>query len=218
MAEPIRWDWIERHSDDIVRAGGEHLVLVGAAIAIATAVAVPLGVLVRRSRFATAAALTSSQVLYTVPSLAMFGFLLPFLGIGRTPVIVALVVYSLLGITRNTIVGLQSVPPAVVEAARGMGLTRGQTLLRVEIPLATPSILTGVRFATVGAVGIATIGALFAGGGLGDLIINDGLNRDLFLTPIVVGVALATALAITLDLLLILAQRLATPWARRSPT
>ena len=111
---------------------------------------------------------------------------MPTFGIGRTTVIMGLVLYSPLILIRNTVVGLQAVPGPVREAARGMGLTRRQTLMRVELPLALPSIFTGIRIVTVTTVGIATIGVLVGAEGLGTLIYTDGLNRD-FLTPIVVG-------------------------------
>lgn len=216
MAEAIRWDWIDRHSDEIVSATVAHLGLVATAVAVASAIAIPVGILARGSRAATAAVISTAQVLYTIPSIAMFGFLLPFTGIGRLPVTVALVIYALLAIVRNTIVGLQGVPAPVLEAARGMGLTRIGTLRRVELPLALPAILSGIRVATVSTVGIATIGVLIAGPGLGQQIYTQGLNRDLFLTPILVGTVLATVLAILCDLALLGVERLATPWARRA--
>lgn len=215
MAEAVRWDWIERHRGDIARATLEHLQIVATSVALAVAIAVPVAVALRRRRIAFGAATALTGIAYTIPSLALFAFLVPLMGIGRTPVIVAVVVYSLLILLRNTGVGLRATPPGVLEAARGMGLTRRQTLLRVELPLAVPSILTGIRVATVSAVGIATIGVLVAGGGLGSLIYNDGINRDLFLTPILTGTVCATLLALSLDLALRGVERLLTPWAGR---
>jgi osmoprotectant transport system permease protein len=214
MAEGIRWDWIERHGDDIRTAVVQHVELVLISVAIAVVIAVPVAVLVRGHRIPYASVVAVGGVLYTIPSLAMFAFLVPSLGIGRGPVVVALVLYSFLILVRNTVVGLQGVPGPVLEAARGMGLTRWQTLVKVELPLALPSIVAGIRVATVSAVGIATIGALVAAGGLGDLIYLDGIARDFFLTPIVVGAVLATALAMVLDLLLLTAERALRPWAR----
>jgi osmoprotectant transport system permease protein len=213
MAE-IRWDWIERNADEIAGHTLDHLALVSTSMAIAIAVSVPIGVLVRGRRvpFATATAL--SGALYTVPSLAMFAFLLAFFGIGFAPAVAALVLYSLLILIRNTVVGLEGVPQPVLEAARGMGLTPWQTLTRVELPLALPAIMAGIRLAVVSTVGIATIAVLIGAGGLGVLIYNDGVQRGLFLTPIVVGTVVATAMAIALDLLLIAAERALSPWQR----
>ena len=213
MAQGIEWDWISRHTDDIQEATVQHIQIVLIAVAISVAIWVPVGILLRRRRILFATGTTAAGIVYTIPSLALFGFLVPSLGIGRTTVIVGLVLYSPLILIRNTVVGLQAVPSPVREAARGMGLTRRQTLLRVELPLALPSIFTGIRIITVTTVGIATIGVLVGAEGLGTLIYTDGLSRD-FLTPIAVGGLIATVLAVVLDVLLLVAQRLLTPWAR----
>ena len=218
MADSIRWDWISRHRGDIGEATLTHLELVATSVAIAVAIALPIAVAVRRRRASFGAVTALFGVAYTIPSLALFAFLVPIIGIGATPVVIALVVYSMLILLRNTVVGLQSVPPSVLETARGMGLTRWQTLARVELPLAVPSIVSGIRIATVSAVGIATIGVLVDGGGLGTFIYNDGINRDLFLTPILVGTVCSTLLAISLDLGLRGVEHLMTPWARRRAT
>jgi osmoprotectant transport system permease protein len=214
MAEPTIPEWVDSHWDDIQTAVVQHVELVVISVAIAVVIAVPVGILVRGHRVLFAATVAVGGVLYTIPSLAMFAFLVPSLGIGRGPVIVALVLYSFLILVRNTVVGLQGVPGPVREAARGMGLTGWQTLRKVELPLALPSIVAGIRIATVSAVGIATIGTLVAAGGLGDLIYLDGITRDFFLAPIVVGAVLATLLAMALDLLLLAAERALEPWAR----
>lgn len=213
MAE-IRWGWIERNADEIVGHTLDHLALVSASTAIAIAVSVPIGVLVRGRRVPFAAATAVSGALYTIPSLAMFAFLLVVFGIGFAPAVAALVLYSLLILIRNTVVGLEGVPRPVLEAARGMGLTPWQTLTRVELPLALPAIMAGIRLAVVSTVGIATIAVLIGAGGLGVLIYNDGVQRGLFLTPIVVGTVIATAMAIALDLLLVGAERVLAPWQR----
>jgi osmoprotectant transport system permease protein len=213
VAQGIEWDWISRHTDDIQEATTQHLQIVLLAVAISVAIWVPLGVLLRRRRILFPAATATAGVIYTIPSLALFAFLVPSLGIGRNTVIVGLVLYSPLILMRNTVVGLQSVPGPVREAASGMGLTPWQTLLRVELPLALPSIIAGVRIITVTTVGIATIGVLVGAKGLGTLIYTFGLSRD-FLTPIVVGAVVATLMAIVLDALLLLAERILTPWTR----
>lgn len=209
----IRWDWIDRHRDEIWNATVTHLWLTLVSVAIAAAIAIPLGVLVRNSRVFTNAALGASGLLYTVPSIALFGVLVPFTGIGALPVIVGLVVYSLLTLLRNTVVGLHAVPAETKEAARGMGLTPSQILFRVELPLAVPAVVAGVRIAVVTAVGIATLGVLVGGGGLGEIIWSAGVRRD-FDTPIVAGAVAATLLALVLDLVLLGFQRLVQPWRR----
>jgi osmoprotectant transport system permease protein len=208
----IRWDWIERHADDIQRHSIEHLQLVGASLAIAIIVSIPIGVLVRGRRVPFVAATAVSGALYTVPSLAMFAFLLSFFGIGFQPAVVALVLYSLLLLIRNTVVGLESVPAPVREAARGMGMTAWQSLVRVELPLALPAIMAGIRLTAVSTVGIATIAVFIGGGGLGVLIYNDGIQRGLFVTPILAGAVVATAMALVIDAFLVLVERALTPW------
>jgi osmoprotectant transport system permease protein len=209
----IDWAWIGRNGDDIREATQQHIEIVLITVAIAVALWVPLGVLLRGRRLPFAASTSAAALVYTIPSLALFAFLVPITGIGRNTVIIGLVLYSPLILIRNTVVGLQSVPAPVREAARGMGLTSRQILTGVELPLALPAIIAGVRIITVTTVGIATIGVLVGFEGLGTLIYTRGLSRD-FLTPIVVGGAIATALAMTLDALLLGLQRLVTPWAR----
>jgi osmoprotectant transport system permease protein len=174
---------------------------------------VPVGVLVRNRKLPFLGATTAAGLLYTIPSIALFAFLVPSLGIGRTPVIVGLVLYTPLILIRNTVVGLQSVPGPVREAARGMGLTARQTLMRVELPLALPTIMAGVRVVTVTTVGIATIGVLVGADGLGELIYTRGLNRN-YVPPVLVGAVCATAMALVLDALLLGVQRVLTPWTR----
>lgn len=213
MAE-IRWEWISRNADEIQARTIEHLALVSVSTALAVAIAIPIGVAVRGRRIPFATATGVAGILYTIPSLAMFAFLLPIFGIGFTPAVVGLVLYALLILIRNTAVGLEDVPPSVREASVGMGLTPWQVLTKVELPLALPAIMAGIRLATVSTVGIATVAVLIGGGGLGSLIYSDGIQRALFLTPILVGAVCATVMAIVLDLLLVLAERLLTPWAR----
>lgn len=214
MAELVRWSWVEGNLDDIQQASIDHLQLVGASLGLAIAISLPLAVLIRRRRTAFIAVNTVSGALYTIPSLAMFAFLLSFFGIGFTPAVIALAVYCLQLIIRNAVVGLQGVSQPVQEAARGMGLTSRQALLRVELPLALPAIFAGIRLAAVSTVGIATIAVYIGAGGLGELIVNDGIQRGLFVTPIFVGAVIATAMAIAIDLALIGLERLLTPWQR----
>lgn len=210
----IRWSWIWSHLDDIRENTLQHLQLVGVSLVLSVLIAIPIAVLVYRSRAGFGIATGVSGALYTVPSLAMFAFLLAVFDIGFWPAVTALVLYSLLILIRNAVVGLRAVPAPVRDAARGMGLTRAQTLLRVELPLALPSIMAGVRITAVSTVGIATIAVFIGAGGLGELIYNDGIQRGLFVTPILVGAVVATAMAIIIDVLLLLAERLLTPWQR----
>ncbi len=185
---------------------------------LAVAVALPVAVAVRNRPIGATVASGTATVLYTIPSLALFAFLIPFFGIGKTPAIVGLAVYALGVLLRNTVTGLRGVPAPVLEAARGMGMNRRQVLYRVELPLAVPAILTGIRLATIETVAIATIAAFVAGGGLGELILNNGIERNLFVTPIVAGTVMTILMALTLDALLVAVQRLATPWSRRVAT
>jgi osmoprotectant transport system permease protein len=167
----MNYFWERR--DEILTYTGQHVVLVFAATAIAVAVGVPAGVLlIRRPRLARPI-LGFAEVVQTIPSLALFGFLIPLPligGIGTSTAIVALIVYGLLPIIRNTYAGLASVDPAIVEAATGLGMTDRQRLWWVELPLAMPVILAGVRIATVLSIGLATIAAAIGAGGLGVLI------------------------------------------------
>jgi osmoprotectant transport system permease protein len=175
----------------------EHVQLVGVAIVIAALIGVPLGILISRVRWLALPVLNITGMLYTIPSLAFFAILIPYTGIGTTTATIALAIYSLLVIVRNTAAGLDEVPAATIDAARGMGMTGPQRLWHVELPLALPYILTGIRIATVAAIGIAVIAAVIAAGGLGRLIF-DGirrLNTDL----IVAGSVMAILLALVAD-------------------
>lgn len=210
----IRGEWINRHSDDIMRATWQHLVLVVISVAIAIAIAVPLATLVRHSRIGRALVGGGTAAIYTIPSIALFAVLVTITGIGRTPAIVGLTGYALVMLVRTTLTGLDAVPPAVLEAARGMGMSRRQLFQRVELPLSVPAILTGIRLATLETVAVATIAVFVAGGGLGDLIYADGIARDLFLTPIAAGTVMAIALSLVLDGALFSLLRVATRWQR----
>ena len=167
------WEFFASHRTEILEATLAHLFLVMASMAIAIAIGMPLGMfLVQRER-ARAVALAVASVIQTIPSLALFGFLipLPFLGgIGTRTAIIALVLYALLPILRNTVVGLTNVDPAVLEAAEAMGMTHGQILLKVRLPLGSSVILAGIRTATVITIGVATIAAAIGAGGLGTFI------------------------------------------------
>ena len=208
----IRWDWIERHRADIESATLGHLKLTAISLAIAVALALPLALAVRRRRVLAGFVVSLASLLYTIPSIALFGLLVPLIGLGSWPVIIGLVLYAQLTLLRNTLVGLEATPAPVPEAAGGMGLTPRQLLFRVELPLAIPAIVAGLRVTTVTAVGIATVGGLVGGGGLGQIIV-DGVRRD-FPTLIVVGAVCTTLLAVGLDLLILGVERATQPWLR----
>lgn len=174
-----------------------HIQLVGISVLAAMLIGIPLGIVITRRRWLEAPVINTTGVLYTIPSLALFAIMIPYTGIGATTVIIALALYSLLAIVRNTVAGIDGVPPATLDAARGMGMTGTQRLVLVELPLALPVILAGIRLAAVAAVGIATIGAVVGAGGLGRLIF-DGM-RTLNSDQIIAGAVAASLLAVGLD-------------------
>jgi osmoprotectant transport system permease protein len=185
-----------RYGSEILLRSGEHLFLVFVAILVATAIGLPLGILITRKPGLSQTVLTFANIVQTIPSLAMFGFLIsvPLLGgIGKVPAMVALMLYSLLPIIRNTYTGITNVDPAVREAGRGMGMTDWQLLVQVEIPLALGVILAGIRVATVISVGIATIAAAIGAGGLGVFIFRgiSMVNNDLILAGAVPAALMA---------------------------
>jgi osmoprotectant transport system permease protein len=209
----VWWEWVGDHLGDIGRAVREHLVLTGIAVGLGLLIALPLAILVHRWRRATTPVFAVTGVIYTIPALALFAFFVPLTGLSRTTAEIALVGYTLLILVRNTVTGLAGVSPDVREAAAGMGFGPVGQLVRVELPLAIPAIIAGVRIATVTTIGLVTVAALIGQGGLGQFIL-DGLGRH-FKTPLVVGAALSVALALSADLLLLGVQRMATPWSRR---
>jgi len=193
---------LERRAD-IAAQTVEHVFLVVVSIAIAVLIGVPLGILLTRRPSLASPVMGFASVMQTVPSLALFGFLIPipFIGgIGNTTAIVALVIYALLPLLRNTYAGIQSVEPSVVEAGRGMGMTDLERLRLIEIPLSLPTILAGVRIATVNAIGLATIAAAVGAGGLGNSILRGLSMVDSRL--ILAGAVPAASLAIVADALL----------------
>jgi len=205
--------FLERQQERVLRLSVEHLVLVLEAIAIGTALGVLLGVLVARRPAARAVVLASTGLILTVPSFALFSLLLGVIGqLGTAVVLPGLVLYSLLPIVRNTVTGLLAVDPAVVESAKGVGMGPVRRLLRIELPLAWPVVLAGVRVSAVLLVGIAALGALVRGPGLGELIFA-GLR--IIGSPNAANLALAGTLAIVviavlLDLLFLVLARLTT--------
>jgi osmoprotectant transport system permease protein len=154
----------------------------------------------------------TTTALYTVPSLALFALLLPLTGLSATTVVTGLVLYSLTILVRNIIEGLRSVPADVVESARGMGYGSGRLLFAVELPLALPSVMAGLRIATVSTVALTTVGSIIDYGGLGNLLL-EAVNTQ-FRPQVLTASVLCVLLALTFDLLLVGAQRVLTPWAR----
>ena len=208
----VRWSWVSDHTDVVAMRLREHVVLTLIAVGIGLVIAVPLGVASHRWRRVYPVVLGLFGVVYSIPSLALLAMLIPFFGLSRTTSEIALVGYTLLVLVRNVVAGLDAVPAEVREAATGMGFTRGRQLLRIDLPLALPAIVAGVRIATVTTIGLVTITALIGQGGLGQLI-YDGLLRD-FRTPLVVGSVLCVVLATVADVGLAGLQRLLTPWSR----
>lgn len=183
--------------NDIVRLSAEHIQIVVASVAIAAAIAIPAGIAAHRVSAVRTPALVFSSAVQTIPSLALFGFLIPFAGIGRTTALIALVLYALLPIVRNTLTGLLSVDRGVVDVSRALGLKPSELLRYVELPLATPTIFAGVRIAAVTTVGTATIAAAIGGGGLGVFIFRGIATVDT--TLLLAGAVPAAVIALTFD-------------------
>jgi osmoprotectant transport system permease protein len=207
-------DWLRAHWGDTLQpALVQHIELSAIAVGIGFAIALALALAGYRFRFLDAPIGAFSDFLYTIPSLALFQLLVPITGLTVTTVEIALVGYTLLILYRNTVAGLRGVPDEALEVARGMGLTRTQTFFRVELPLAVPAVVAGVRIATVSTISIATVAAFVIPKGLGRPIFI-ALEQSLFKTEILAAGGLAVALALVADGLLVLVQRALTPWSR----
>lgn len=209
--------WVIENLDRIGELLVEHLYLTGLAVSIGLVVASALALLIKNDPRLYGPIISLTGTLYAIPSLALFALLTPITGLGTILTAeIALVSYTLLILTRNIVEGLRAVPSDAVEAANGMGFTSAQRLLRVELPLALPVIVAGIRIATVTTVGLVTVTALIGLGGLGYLIVTIGVNRGSFgLTATLTGVVLAVALAVLADFVLLRLQRALMPWARR---
>ncbi len=208
----VRWDWLGSHLDVIGGYLAAHVELTVIAVGTGLVISVPLGIMSWRWRPVRGVTLGLSGVVYTIPSIALFGTLIPFTGLTVLTAEIGLVSYTLLILIRNIVIGLDGVPPEVREAATGMGYRPLKQLLRVEFPLALPVIVAGIRIATVTTVGLVTVTAVIGQDSLGKLILQ-GLVQD-FKTPLVVGTVLSVALAVTADLGLARVQRALTPWYR----
>jgi osmoprotectant transport system permease protein len=205
-------DWVRENWEPVLQpALVEHIELTVIAVVVGFAISLVAALLAHRFRHFERPFGLASAVIYTIPSLALFQLLVPVTGLTVTTVEIALVGYTLLILFRNILAGLRSAPPEVLEAARGMGFTPTQTLFRVELPLALPAIVAGLRIAVVSTIALATVAAFVVSQGLGGPIL--GALRENFKTEIIAAGALAVGLAILADGLLVLAQRLVTPWA-----
>jgi osmoprotectant transport system permease protein len=207
-------DWIAHNLDRYEKPLVQHIQLTLISVAIGFAIAFGLGLLAHRRRWLIPPVTQITGILYTLPSVALFFLLLPLTGRGSDTAIIALVAYTLLIVFRNVITGLEGVPPEARDAGRGMGLTARQLLWRVELPLALPEIMAGLRIAMTTTVGLAALAVYAGAGGLGAAIFDD-LN---FRSNVVVAGGLCVLLAVALDLLVLGVEKALTPWTRRAAT
>jgi osmoprotectant transport system permease protein len=208
-------DWMRGHWGDTLQpALVQHIELTLLAVGIGFAISFGLALVGFRWRLADPPLGALTDILYTLPSIALFELLIPVTGLTRTTIEIPLVSYTLFVLYRNIVTGLRAVPDEVLEAARGMGLTRVQTFVRVELPLAVPAIVAGLRIATVSTISIATVAAFLIADGLGKPIFDALEQPDIFRTELVAAGTLAILLALAADALLTLTQRMLTPWTR----
>ena len=195
-------EFVELYRDEIVKLTLDHILIVGVSLGIALLIGVPIGILITRHENLAKRVMNTANILMTTPSIALFGLMMPVLsvidqGMGKVPAVVALVLYSQLPIIRNTYVAIKNVPPELIDAGRGMGMSQWRLLKEVEIPLATPVILAGLRTAAVMCIGIAAIAAYIGAGGLG-VFIKDGISQTQD-AQVVAGAVLVSLLAIVVD-------------------
>jgi osmoprotectant transport system permease protein len=212
--EPLfRLDWVLEHLDTLAQRIGEHKLVTVIAVAAGFVISFAQALAVRRYPRNYGPILAVSGVLYAIPSIALFVLFIPITGLSLLTAEIALVSYTLVILVRNIVTGLRGVPPEVIEAARGMGYSDRQRLWRVELPIAMPIIVAGLRIATVTTIGLVTIATLIGMGGLGYLIVNIGVERR-FPTATITGVVIVVLLSTAVDLGLQLLQRRLTPWAK----
>jgi osmoprotectant transport system permease protein len=210
----LSWTYLHDNSDAILAATRQHVTLTAISVGLGLLLALPLALLARRSGRLETLVVGAAGVIYTIPSLALFAVLAPLTGLTEKTVVIGLTAYTLLVLVRNVLAGLQGVPEEVVEAARGMGLGPTRLLLRVQLPLALPAILAGVRVATVSTVALVTVGAVVSNGGLGQLIF-EGFNNNFYRAEILTATLLCVLLAAVADALLLALEWALTPWTRR---
>ncbi len=212
----VRWDWIGRNLDDLWAATVEHIILTVIAVGVGLIISLGLSIIALHWRKTYAPITWFTGILYTIPSLALFAFLVPITGLTTLTAQIGLVSYTLLILIRNIVAGIDGVPASVLESARGMGYTPRRMFLDIQLPLALPVIMAGIRIATVTTIGLVTITALIGQGGLGFFILR-GLQffSAIGTTQILAGTVLSVALAVAADLGLLGLEKLLTPWARR---
>ena len=213
----VRNDWFcplyaQTRAEPLLAALREHLFLTVVSVALGVVVALPLAILAHRTRRARGLTLGVTTVLYTIPSIALFFLIVPMLGISAATVITGLAIYTLTILVRNLLVGLDGVDPEVLDAATGMGMSRRRLLWAVELPLALPSAMAGLRVAAVSTVALTTVGAIVNNGGLGTVVVR-GLRAN-FHAEVLTASVLCVALALLFDVVLLGAQRAVTPWRR----
>jgi osmoprotectant transport system permease protein len=210
--EWICGQYLVDRQDELVDATVEHVLITVSAVVLGVVIAFPLALLARRFPRLESSVLGVSTGLYTIPSLALFSLLVPFTGLSATTVVIGLGLYALTILVRAILAGLESVPDDVRESATGLGYGRRRLLMRIELPLALPVIMAGLRVATVSTVALTTVGTLVSYGGLGNLI-KDGVDTN-FRAELFAAAVLCVLLAVLLDVVLVLAERLLTPWTR----
>jgi osmoprotectant transport system permease protein len=210
----IRWDWIADNADVVLLALWQHMILVIVPLTVGFAISLGLAIWAVRKPVVYGPVTAVTGILYTIPSLAAFALLVPIFGFSMLVAFIPLTTYTLLILFRNIVAGFQAVPSEVLEAADGMGYRPRERLLRVELPLAVPLMITGVRLAAVTLIGLATVASILGSsfGGLGQLI-TDGL-QTFFPTKYVLGGVLSVLLALVVDFVLVRVERIATPWSR----
>jgi osmoprotectant transport system permease protein len=208
----VNWGWLDRNLDTVLGYLVDHVQMTFLALALGALVAFPIGLVAYRWRAAYPPILALTQVLYTIPSIALFVLLINVFGLGQWPVVIGLATYSLVILVRNLVEGLRGVPAEVSDAATAMGYRQTRRLFAVELPLAVPAIVAGLRVAAVSSISLVSVGALIGTGGLGQLFIH-GFQID---NPIEIwtGIAATILLALVVDLLIVGGGRALTPWVR----
>ena len=206
-------DYLRDNSDAVLAATEQHVVLTSVSVALGLLLSVPLALLARRLPWLRGPLVGLTGVLYTIPSLALFAVLAPVTGLTGTTVVIGLTAYTLLVLVRNVLAGLDAVPADVREAALGTGMGPAQLFLHVDLPLALPSVLAGLRVATVSTVALTTVGVVVSNGGLGQVVL-EGFGNNLYRAQILTGTVLCVLLALVADALLLVLERALTPWTR----
>lgn len=206
-------NYYSSRSSDLTAATGQHVVIVVVSVLVGLLLAFPLALLARRYRRLEGFILGATTAFYAIPSLALFSLLVPLTGLGVATVVTGLAIYSLTVLVRAILEGLRGVPGEVKESATGLGYSSGKLLVGIELPLALPTIMAGLRVATVSTVALTTVGSILDAGGLGDLLVEGQSSQ--FKAQVLATSVLCVVLAIVLDVLLVLVQRLLTPWSRR---